>query len=996
MFYASKKFPIIMLIFLTLQTTDLCSQGFDSVMSLSPLASTKNTGEKPQSKVWKYDGKWWSVFPDTTGTYIWRLDGNSWSNTLKISSNTVVKADCKVVGDVCHILLWKKAGFASQFVSVEYVPASRNYKRWSQRTSTTSIQLDSGVEVGTIDIDTTGRLWLASDGVSDIVVRWSDPPYTTFSPPFVIASGVRDDDIAAVISLPTQGQIGVLWSNQNTKRFGFKIHGNGSDPSAWSADEVPASQSALDVGKGMSDDHLNMKVASDGTLYCAVKTGYDRQGYPLVSLLKRHPNGVWDNLYEVSQTGTRPIVILNEVANTLKVVYSASEGGSDILYRESALTAISFGPVHSILQGAYDNATSAKGNYDSDIVILASDNIRIDGIRGIDSPDVTVPPPPQLVAPPSQSVGQPIDPVLRWDSSAHATSYRVLLSDHEDFSTLFVDQGGVSGNSLQVDSLFINTRYYWKVQASNSGGSSDWSETWSFTTTAGPSVPVLTSPANFSVDIPLDPTFIWEPSSGADIYELQIALTDDFANPVVSQINIADTTWQTEITLNNNTKYYWRVRSVSNDLYSDWSAPWSFTTIAPLPEIPVLISPPNGAVNTGNRLVWKSADHASTYNLQVSSSPAFSSPIIHQTGITDTVFTTTDLIHDATYYWKVSGENGVGTGSWSVTWSFIARSTNYGDRVVGHWRLDEGSGTAIHDASGLENNGQSTGSPQWTNGISGSALRLNGSGQYVGVPDSPSLNISGGITLAAWVRPEKDLLHILLGKPTQNIISKGSYSLSLTPKGKVSMSITQNTGTASRVESRKYYPVNGTWMHIAGTFNGTVLKIYINGVEDKQSTLSWPTSIQVNDLPLLFGAAAGGTKFYLGTFDDLRVYNYALSGAEIYDLLNASSAKTDQSASMTQNERLKIKDQECHGDPQEEIQVFPNPAGNTLFIHLPQGTEHLISITDVNGWVLYRATTAEDNDKITIQLDAFDMSGGLYFLNIQSPGSQTVKKIFKK
>ena len=91
-------------------------------------------------------------------------------------------------------------------------------------------------------------------------MRWSDSPYSTWSSAITIATGVTDDDICAVTAFA--GKIGVLWSNQSTQRFGFKYHVDGADPATWSADEVPASQSALNVGAGMADDHINFAVAS--------------------------------------------------------------------------------------------------------------------------------------------------------------------------------------------------------------------------------------------------------------------------------------------------------------------------------------------------------------------------------------------------------------------------------------------------------------------------------------------------------------------------------------------------------------------------------------------------------------------------------------------------------------------------------------------------------------------------------------------------------------
>ena len=162
-------------------------------------------------------------------------------------------------------------------------------------------------------------MWLAtrqdSPSPAKIVVYYSDSPYTTFQGPVEIASGVIGGDDISVITAMPGNKIGILWSNQNTKRFGFRVHNDGDAPTIWSADELPASQSAVDgVGTGMADDHLNVKVATDGTLYAGVKTGYDTAGYPKMSLLVRRPNGIWDNLYGIDGGGRAATLNLMRVA----------------------------------------------------------------------------------------------------------------------------------------------------------------------------------------------------------------------------------------------------------------------------------------------------------------------------------------------------------------------------------------------------------------------------------------------------------------------------------------------------------------------------------------------------------------------------------------------------------------------------------------------------------------------------------------------------------
>jgi hypothetical protein len=222
-------------------------------------------------------------------------------------------------------------------------------------------------------------MWVAADETSAIDVWWSDSPYTTWSSPIKIATGIKDDDICLVTTF--NGKVGVFWSDQTTKRFGFKTHADGDGPAIWSADEIPASQSALNIGAGMGDDHMSVKQASDGTLYFAVKTGYDTRDYPQLALLVRRPGGTWDDLYPVTIfEGTQPVVVLNEEQGTIKVIYTTIVNGGDIVYRESSVSDISFGIARSLISGGghlYNYATSTHQTYNPDVVIIATNQSTI-------------------------------------------------------------------------------------------------------------------------------------------------------------------------------------------------------------------------------------------------------------------------------------------------------------------------------------------------------------------------------------------------------------------------------------------------------------------------------------------------------------------------------------------------------------------------------------------------------------------------------------------
>ena len=97
------------ILFSSLFTINTFAQFIDQ-LTLDNVSASKNTGEKPQSKVWKHDNIWWAVIPTssgTAGTYIYKLVGTAWVKGLSLSTGTNFKADTKNVGDITYILLFK-------------------------------------------------------------------------------------------------------------------------------------------------------------------------------------------------------------------------------------------------------------------------------------------------------------------------------------------------------------------------------------------------------------------------------------------------------------------------------------------------------------------------------------------------------------------------------------------------------------------------------------------------------------------------------------------------------------------------------------------------------------------------------------------------------------------------------------------------------------------------------------------------------------------------
>lgn len=363
--------------FLYRPTESLQSLTFAPLLEESIVAPTDNpTGEKPQSKVWQYAGKWWGVWGTNTdsvvtaGTYVWRLDGDNWTPVLLLSTVAETRSDARRVGDVTHILMH---GDNPALASVEYVPATMTYQMWTVRPANVSISLP-GSETATIDVDSQGRMWLATEDGSDMVFYYSDSPYSVWTGPIALWALPNDDDIGLVTVL-NDSVVAFFGSDQDGDQYLFRAHKVGTapetltDPAAWGPLEVAAS------GGNVADDHINAAVSVDGTLYVAAKTTNTDD---MILLIRRPASfglpGTWDPVYTViNGKGTRPIVLLNDVTQTVSVLYQESTGsGGDIVYRESPMSSIAFGPETPLISGQFTNTSSTKENYTNEIVIIAS------------------------------------------------------------------------------------------------------------------------------------------------------------------------------------------------------------------------------------------------------------------------------------------------------------------------------------------------------------------------------------------------------------------------------------------------------------------------------------------------------------------------------------------------------------------------------------------------------------------------------------------------
>jgi hypothetical protein len=202
----------------------------------------------------------------------------------------------------------------------------------------------------------------------------------------------------------------------------------------------------------------------------------------------------------------------------------------------------------------------------------------------------------------------------------------------------------------------------------------------SFTTTANSAVPpVLSLPANGAANQSQNLTLSWSPVTNATGYNLQFSDNPAFTT-VLLTLNNLNATSQPISGLAFGDTYYWRISTITPTGTSQWSAPHSFTTAAAVNNLPAttlsaptLLSPTDrvtGASRTPT-VSWNTVQGATTYDLQVSNSSAFTTTVIDQKSIAQTSFNISSVLAGRTlYFWRVrSVSNGI-AGPWSTALRF--------------------------------------------------------------------------------------------------------------------------------------------------------------------------------------------------------------------------------------------------------------------------------------------------------------------------------------
>ncbi len=275
---------------------------------------------------------------------------------------------------------------------------------------------------------------------------------------------------------------------------------------------------------------------------------------------------------------------------------------------------------------------------------------------------------PMLVSPKDSAELYETKVTLIWDTVPKATQYNVRIARDFEFTDIIYDGPAQSDTSFMTDILEIGKTYYWQIKALNELNESYPSEIRMFRVKMeGIS---LIKPANNAINVEVPVEFAWDAPLVAEGYYFQLARDEQFTDLVDVDSTLTDT-FKIEDNLSYG-NYYWRVKFKYGELFSDWSAVWTFTSS---PGVVELLAPDNDALNTDTtvQLTWDAPKSAESFHLQVSAADDFQNPIVDREGLTDKLFDLEGLDYFTKYFWRLRFKIGDNYSNWSEVRSFTTK-----------------------------------------------------------------------------------------------------------------------------------------------------------------------------------------------------------------------------------------------------------------------------------------------------------------------------------
>jgi chitodextrinase len=249
--------------------------------------------------------------------------------------------------------------------------------------------------------------------------------------------------------------------------------------------------------------------------------------------------------------------------------------------------------------------------------------------------------------------------------------------------------------------------------------------------------------------------------------------------------------------------------------------------------------------------------------------------------VTGTTYSDTALTPNTTYRYVVRATDAATLlGAYSNIATASSLSTT--PELIAAYSFNEGAGTTAGDASGNGNTGTLANAAWTTAGKYGNALVFNGTNARVSIADRASLHLTTGMTLEAWVNPSA------ITSAWRDVIYKGSdnYFLAAATTTSSRPAAGVKLGASSTLALGPSALTPNTWTHLAATYEGSTLRLYLNGTQ--AASVVQTGTILTSTNPLEIGGDSIFGQFFQGMIDEVRIYNVALTPTQIQADMNSA------------------------------------------------------------------------------------------------------------
>ncbi|HRD67655.1 MAG TPA: PKD domain-containing protein [Candidatus Competibacter sp.] len=311
--------------------------------------------------------------------------------------------------------------------------------------------------------------------------------------------------------------------------------------------------------------------------------------------------------------------------------------------------------------------------------------------------------------------------------------------------------------------------------------------------------------------------------------------------------------------------------------------------------------------------------------------------------------------------------------------------------LVAAYNFEEASGETVVDVAGKGNHGTIKEAARSVSGKFGRALSFDGVNDWVTVNDSNSLDLTQGMTLAAWVYPTAALSgwrSVLLKERTGGL-TYALYANSDSNQPAASL----NIGSDQNLPGGSQLTVNA-WVYLAATYDGVTERLYVNG--NQMASKAQTGNMTVSNGTLRIGGNSVWNEFFKGRIDEIRVYNRALSATELKADMNMPIATSSPPSRLLGDQQIGTKTDTISKGTAKAFLKQADKTGRvaSLSVYVASGSTALVAGLYTNnngrpGSLLGQGTLSapKAGSWNTVDLPATAVAAGTtYWIAILSPG----------